>query len=191
MMAAGAQRLPSAAHCVAPASTDDGGAAGAHCCLVPLGGVLELQLLASAARAKHVKGWTMRQVTPTSSSQCSGATAPPAHPAHAPTACFPLPLQPTPASTTVLPYPIPPAGVDAASWQPEEPPPPFVVSMALPQQLLMPAAIRMGWWDERRGTWSEDGIRCAALEWLHVHACAVAGMRSRCRCTCRVPAAVT
>eukprot|EP00879_Flechtneria_rotunda_P032576 GHRR01035806.1.p1 GENE.GHRR01035806.1~~GHRR01035806.1.p1 ORF type:complete len:294 (+),score=116.61 GHRR01035806.1:372-1253(+) len=97
-------------------------------CLTPLGGVVHLDLLALSAPAKHSRGWTLRQVTPLAK------------------------------NVSIIPYPVPPAGVEASTWQPDEEPPPFKVSIALPQQLLVPAALHVGWWDARRGVWSEDGV---------------------------------
>lgn len=58
----------------------------------------------------------------------------------------------------VLSYPLAPANVDAAAWQPGEAPPPLLVSMTMPECSLVPQRVRVGWWDESRRTWSEDGI---------------------------------
>jgi cancer susceptibility candidate protein 1 len=69
-------------------------------------------------------------------------------------------LQVTPLSSnvSVVPYPIPPAGADLASWQPDEEPPPLTFSVQLSQQLLVPASVRVGWWDSKQAAWSEEGI---------------------------------
>jgi hypothetical protein len=64
-------------------------------------------------------------------------------------------------SLVVLPYPIPPAGVDPSTWQPDEEPPPFTISMRMSSQLLVPAALHVGWWDQQHNCWSEEGIRLA------------------------------
>eukprot|EP00775_Hariotina_reticulata_P010277 gene10277-10436_t len=47
-------------------------------------------------------------------------------------------------SLMVLPYPIPPAGADLTTWQPDEEPPPFIISLRLSSQLLVPAALHVG-----------------------------------------------
>lgn len=58
-----------------------------------------------------------------------------------------------------VPYPIPPVGADPDTWRPEEEPLPVHFSLKLPDRLLVPAAVRVGWWDVSRQAWSEEGVR--------------------------------
>lgn len=59
----------------------------------------------------------------------------------------------------VVPYPIPPAGADLSLWQPDEEPPPLTFSVTLSDNLLVPARLQVGWWDDRAGAWSQQGVR--------------------------------
>jgi hypothetical protein len=54
------QRLPYNQHCCGSGKGADGGSKAA--CLAPLGGVLQLELLAVPPPAKHSRGWTVHQV---------------------------------------------------------------------------------------------------------------------------------
>lgn len=63
-------------------------------------------------------------------------------------------------SLTTVPYPMPPVGADPNTWRPDEEPPPLHFTVKLPERLLVPAAVRVGWWDTSRQAWSEEGIRC-------------------------------
>lgn len=64
-------------------------------------------------------------------------------------------------SVAVIPYPIPPAGADLSNWQPDEEPPPLTFNITLGPNLLVPADVRVGWWDVKHSIWSHDGIRWA------------------------------
>lgn len=70
-----------------------------------------------------------------------------------------------------MPYPIPPVGADPSTWRPEEERPPLTFSIKLPERLLVPAEVRVGWWDASSQAWSEEGIRWvtqkAVCSWLH------------------------
>lgn len=61
---------------------------------------------------------------------------------------------------STVPYPIPPVGADPATWHPDEEPPPLAFSVQLPERLLVPSVVRVGWWDQSKQAWSEEGVRC-------------------------------
>jgi len=62
-------------------------------------------------------------------------------------------------------------GADPSTWRPDEEPPPLTFSIKLPERLLVPAEVRVGWWDATKQAWSEEGIRwvawAAVCSWLH------------------------
>jgi hypothetical protein len=62
-------------------------------------------------------------------------------------------------SLSQLPYPIPPVGADPNTWRPDEEPSPVNFNIKLPERLLIPATVRVGWWDASKLAWSEEGIR--------------------------------
>lgn len=68
-------------------------------------------------------------------------------------------VSPQSGSISTVPYPIPPVGADPATWRPDEEPPPLSFSVQLPERLLVPSAVRVGWWDATKQAWSEEGVR--------------------------------
>lgn len=68
-------------------------------------------------------------------------------------------VSPQSSSISPVPYPIPPVGADPVTWRPDEEPPPVHFSVKLPDRLLVPASVRVGWWDANTHAWSEEGIR--------------------------------
>ncbi len=96
-------------------------------------------MLALPPQVKRTRGWLLRQVTPLTS------------------------------HVQQVPYPTPPAGVDAATWRPDEEPLPLRVTLPVPAGVLVPwisggsegeaEQPRVGWWDEASCAWSEQGIR--------------------------------
>lgn len=68
-------------------------------------------------------------------------------------------VSPQSSSISTVPYPIPPVGADPSTWRPDEEPPPLLFSMRLQDRLLVPGAVRVGWWDASKQAWSQEGIR--------------------------------
>lgn len=95
-----------------------------------VGGVMYADLLTLPPPARHVKSWTLRQVTPLAT------------------------------HVQRIPYPIPPAGADPATYRSEEEPPPLGFTMPFtPNMLLLDAPeIKVGWWDTQTHGWSTEGI---------------------------------
>ncbi|MEW5320511.1 MAG: hypothetical protein WDW38_011579 [Sanguina aurantia] len=103
--------------------------------LMPVGGILYVDLLALPPPAKKIKAWVLRQVTPLS---------------HA---------------VSRIPYPIPPAGSDYATWRSEEEVPPLGFKMPLSSSIvILTHPPTVGWWDDSTSCWSTEGISNVALD---------------------------
>ncbi len=124
---------PLALHSVAvrvlyhPANHVSGGAvAGVD---VPVGGVLHMDLLEMPPAARHVKGWTMRQVTPL--------------------------------SKDVGRMLYPPGSSDSSASSNA---PPLRVKCTVPRNVVVPAELKMGWWDAKGGRWVQEGVSDATFD---------------------------